>query len=152
MLIGASMALALMAQGAPVIEDLSWLSGYWLSCGDGREISEAWSDPRGGLMAGHGVMSAPGRVSFELMHIGPHEDGLAYFAQPGGRAPTVFPLVEVQGQAATFANPGHDFPQRILYRLEGDRLTARLEAERDGRTQGMEWTYRKAELNARCPG
>ena len=144
--------LALALQPTPAVDDLAWLSGYWLACDDGREISETWSDPRGGIMAGHGLMRTPGRISFELMHLGAHEGGVAYFAQPGGQPPTIFPLVESSEGEAVFAEPGHDFPQRIIYRLEGERLWVRLEAEHDGRTRGMQWRFDRAELNTRCPG
>jgi hypothetical protein len=49
-----------------------------------------------------------------------------------------------------FENPGHDFPQRLIYRRDGDRLTARIEGQAGGRTRTVEWAYRAAPLNARC--
>jgi hypothetical protein len=144
-------ALAAAALLNPTAVDLSWMSGYWLTCEDGQEVSETWSDPRGGLMAGHGVTLARGRASFEMFRIASYEGGVAYFAQPGGRPPVIFPATEVTPTRAVFVNPGNDFPQRITYTLEGDRLTARIDGQMNGQPQGMEWRYRKAELNARCP-
>jgi len=145
-------ALTMLAVQAPPDPDLGWLSGYWLSCADGREVSETWSDPRGGLMVGHGLtLSARGRVSFETFRIGPHGGGVAYFAQPGGGEATVFPAIETGPDRAVFENPAHDFPQRIVYARDGETLTARIEGTMGGEPQAMEWTYRSAELNARCP-
>lgn len=136
---------------APTVQDLSWMSGYWLSCDDGREVSETWSDPRGDLMVGHGVTVAGGRTSFEALRIARHDGGLAYMAQPGGAPPTVFPAVETGDRRVVFENPGHDFPRRIAYAREGDVLTARIEGATDGRSRALEWRFRRQELNARCP-
>lgn len=139
------------AMTGPTAQDLSWMSGYWLSCDDGREVSETWSDPRGDLMVGHGVTLARGRASFEGLRIAPHDGGLAYMAQPDGAPATAFPAVEVGPGRAVFENADHDFPQRIAYVREGDVLVARIEGAVDGRTRSMEWRFRRAELNARCP-
>lgn len=146
----ATMIAAALLSG-PVAGDLSWMSGYWLSCDDGREASETWSDPRAGLMVGHGVTVSNGRASFETFRIAPHGDGVAYFAQPDGAPTTIFSAVEVAPDRVVFADPAHDFPQRILYVRDGDLMTARIEGEIDGQTRSMEWRFRRAELNARCP-
>ena len=146
----AALIAALLTQAAPA-PDLSWMSGYWLSCADGREASETWSDPRGGLMVGHAVSLENGRASFEVSHIGPTPEGLAYVAQPGGAPPTVFVVVESGPDRAVFANPDNDFPTRIIYERDGDALSARIEGEMGGQIRSMAWEFRAAPLNARCP-
>ena len=55
--------------------------------------------------------------------------------------PVGFRLVASDGTSATFENPAHDFPQRIQYRRDGDRLVATISA-RDG-SNAMSWTYRR---------
>lgn len=154
MTIPALLAAGLM-QTAPITADqLSWMSGYWLACDDGREVSETWTDPRGGLMAGNSVTLQNGRVSFELSRIAPTQrgaSGVAYFAEVEGAPPVVFPAVEVSGTRVVFENTGHDFPQRVIYEREGDVLKARIEGRMGEREQVMAWEYRKADLNARCP-
>ena len=137
--------------------DLGWMSGYWLSCEDGREVSETWTDPRVDLMAGTSVTVRDGRVGFELSRIaptGPAPDApLAYFAQPEGMAATVFPVVASAPNMVTFEQPADDdFPKRIVYRRDGDVLSARIEGEIDGEMRTVRWRFDKAELNARCPG
>lgn len=133
--------------------DLSWLAGYWLDCSNGREVSETWSDPRGGLIVGHNVTLRGGRAGFEAAHIGPTPDGgLAYHAQPDGAPATPFVLIEHGPGRAVFSNPENDFPHRILYSRDGDVLTARIEGEIDGRARAVDWRFHRAELNARCGG
>ena len=135
--------------------DLGWMSGYWLSCETGREVSETWSDPRHGLMTGMNVTVRNGRVGFELSRIAAADTTadapFAYFAQPEGQPVTVFPVVESASQRVVFGLQTHDFPQRIVYEREGDVLNARIEGEIDGQARSVRWQFRKAELNSRCP-
>ena len=145
------MAAALMQTPTPA-PDLSWLAGYWLDCSGGREASETWSDPRAGMLVGHSVTVRNGRGGFEFARIAPIPEGvLAYVAQPGGAAPTPFRLIESGPQRAVFANPANDFPHRIIYQRAGNVLTARIEGADDDETRSAEWSFNKAELNARCP-
>ena len=146
----AALLAALLTQAAPA-PDLSWMSGYWLTCADGREASETWSDPRGGLMVGHAVSLEDGRASFEVSHIGPTPQGFAYVAQPGGAPPTVFVVAESGANRVVFANPDNDFPTRIIYERDGNALNARIEGEIGGQARSMAWEFRAAPLNTRCP-
>ncbi|MGZ9099222.1 MAG: DUF6265 family protein [Brevundimonas sp.] len=147
----AALAAALIQTAPAATPDLSWMAGYWLACSDDREVSETWSDPRGGLSVGHALTVENGRVSFEVSHIGPTPRGVAYVAQPGGAPPTVFVLSESGPDRAVFANAENDFPSRIVYDRDGDALTARIEGETDGQARSMEWNFRSAPLNTRCP-
>lgn len=158
-LLTALMSAALMQTPSPAsgpAPDLSWLAGYWLDCSGGREASETWSDPRLGLVVGYAVTVRNGRSGFESAHIGPMSDagpegGLAYFARPEGASAVPFRLIESGPQRVVFANPANDFPHRILYQRTGDVLAARIEGADDDETRSAEWTFNKAELNARCP-
>ncbi|HBV13458.1 MAG TPA: hypothetical protein DEB60_10095 [Brevundimonas sp.] len=151
-----SLLAAALLQTATPAPDLSWLAGYWLDCSGGREASETWSDPRGGLIVGHTVTVRNGRSGFESARIGPLPDGgLAYFAQPGGAPATPFRLIDSGPQRAVFANPDNDFPHRIIYERPdgplGDILTARIEGADDDENRSVQWRFNRAELNARCP-
>ncbi len=149
----AALVAALALQTAPTpIEDLSWLAGYWLSCEGGREVSETWSDPRGGLMAGVTLtVGRSGRGSVEFTRIATVDGRLAFLAQPNGVPATTFPLTESAPGRAVFENPDHDFPQRVICSREGETLTGRIEGAADGQPQSMTWTYTAAPLNSRCP-
>lgn len=143
-------------QAAPVTADqLSWMSGYWLSCDDGREVSETWSDPRGGLMLGSALTVEGGKLTtFESSRIAPAapEGGnVAYFAGVNSAPPVAFAAKAASGTRVVFENADHDFPQRVIYERNGDVLNARIEGHMGDRDQSMSWSYRKAELNTRCP-
>lgn len=143
--IGAALALLLMGQAAPpaAIGDLAWMSGHWATGEGGRWTEESWSAPRGGIMLGH---SRSGRADavreFEFLRIQAGADGApVYFAQPGGRPPVAFRQTARDGTSVSFENPANDFPQRIVYRREGDTMVATISAL-DG-SNAMSWTFRR---------
>src|SRR3546814_14940967 len=97
---------------------------------------EYWTPPRGGIMVGAARIGAGEALGvFEHTRIVRKADGtLAFFAQPFGRPAAEFPMVAVGDRMIEFANPAHDYPQRIRYWREGDRLTARISLM-DGRSE-----------------
>ena len=150
-------ALAVQADEAgPEWPDLGWLSGYWLSCENGREVSETWSDRRGGLMLGTNIaLRGSGEAGWEQMRIAPSTEGapgrLSFFAQPGGQSAAEFPMARAGAGEIVFENADHDFPQRVIYRRDGARLVGRIEGRVDGQERSAQWHFEAAPLNARCP-
>jgi hypothetical protein len=134
-------------RGPGQIADLAWLEGHWTGRDGPLQMEEIWTSADGGALVGlHKDVStrggAPRMVSFEFLRIETGADGVAYVAQPGGQPPTRFVLVESGPRRAVFANPAHDFPQRILYWLDdAGALHARVEGPEDGKTVGQEWTW-----------
>ena len=134
-----SLVLALPLFGEAKIEDLSWMTGHWAATIDGVQMEEVWLAPGGGLLVGmHRDISAK-RTSFEYQRIAETKDGIVYLAQPGGQPPTPFRLVESSANRAVFANPQHDFPKRILYWRDGEKLCARVEGDGESAEQGCWW-------------
>lgn len=142
------------AQAQSAEGSLDWMSGYWLSCAEGVETAESWIGAGGGTMLGTNLTRMPGgREAYEFLRIAPNAaGGRSYFSMPGGRSPpTEFAVSELDGQRVMFANPAHDFPQRIIYWREGDVMRARIEGEVDGRTESAEWRFERAAQDTRCP-
>lgn len=102
---------------------IDWLEGSWC---DGRNEERWWRGP-GDLWLGVSRTVVDGRSrAFEFLRIERERQGWTYVAQPGGRAPTQFAQVSVAAEGIDFANPQHDFPQRIRYWREGDALLAEI--------------------------
>jgi hypothetical protein len=131
----------------PVMPD--WMSGYWLSCDQGRETAESWIGAGRDVMLGTNLSGE----GFEFLRIAANEDGgLNYYSMPNGRSPpTPFAITSNADQRAVFENLQHDFPQRIIYERDGDVMVARIEGTMNGRTESMEWRFARAEQDARCP-
>jgi len=128
------------------ISQLDWMAGCWESTSGVSHTHEQWMRPAGGSMIG---MSRTVRndttLSYESMQIVERGDRVVFLAQPSGQAPAEFPAVDVTLEIAVFANPQHDFPQRIRYRRAGpDSLAARIEGFSNGQMQGFDILYVRA--------
>ncbi len=129
---------------AASLEDLRWIAGYWVNRSAGESAEEIWIEPAGGLMLGmNRTVRAQAPAFFEFLRIEEAEGRIAYVAQPRGKAPTRFPLKLIDGAKVTFENPEHDFPQRITYWIDGERLCARVEGTVNGKVKGEEWCWAK---------
>ncbi len=125
------------------INDLAWLAGAWQARTPSSLTDEQWTEAAGGSMLGMSRSVVQGKtVFFEYLRIEARADGLHYIAHPKARPGVEFKLVHCDGRQALFANPQHDHPKRILYRLgPGDRLTARIEGEQDGKAVAEDFVY-----------
>ena len=135
-----TLLLLLALSSHPTLDNLSWMSGHWTSTKDGLVMEEVWTEPRGGVMLGLHRDAKGAKASFEFLRIAATDEGIVYLAQPGGKSPTPFTLVELDGKRAVFANPQHDFPKRIIYWLEDGKLCARVEGDGDSAEQ---WCWAK---------
>jgi hypothetical protein len=140
LVLAVSVCLSASASAQEAAPDLSWLSGHWRSEAEGRVSEEIWTAPEGGIMLGLGRTIRDGRASgFEFLMIS-LEGEAAYHAQPGGRPPVRFALAEHGPDRAVFENPDHDFPQRIAYVRDGDRLDAEISLLDGSGAVSWSWT------------
>ncbi len=142
-------ALAPAETAAPPssVQDLAWMSGCWASIDGEPGSGETWTAPAGGTLLGVGRTVKRGKtVSHEFMQIretGPGQ--IAFIALPSGQSEASFPLVRLSGQEAVFENPQHDFPQRVIYRRNGDLLTGRVEGSEGGETKGFDFPLKRCQ-------
>lgn len=135
-----AVVLALACSGAvtpaspsPTVDQLNWMAGSW----------------SGGMMLGlHRDLLPDGDVFFEYLRIETTPEGIVYVASPRGGKSTNFRLLESKGRRVVFHNPGHDFPQRVIYELrDAGRLCARIEGEREGREAATEWCWTRVDAS-----
>lgn len=122
-------------------EELAFLAGHWVSDRE-DENEELWMAPKGGLMLGlNRSLRKSGEATFEYLRIELRGDGIFYVASPDGQATAEFQLTELGPNRAVFANPLHDFPQRLEYVLDGERLRADVRGIRGGVESGfvLDW-------------
>jgi len=119
-----------------------WMAGTWMTEDGASWSDEVWTDARGGLMLGVARTGFGPRLnSWELAQIRQKPDGtISFLAQPQGKPASEFPMVLVSEEAIEFANPAHDYPQRIRYWRQGKLLMAEI-SKIDG-SQAMRWNYR----------
>ncbi len=136
---------------AASVSDLSWLAGCWASVGAEAGSGEQWMPPAGGTLLGTSRTVKNGRtVAHEFMQIREIEPGkIAFIVNPSGQAETSFPLAKTGEREAVFENPQHDFPQRVIYRLDGDGvLRASIEGLSKGQLKTIEFPMKKVDCES----
>ena len=135
-----------MAASASAAEFPTFMAGSWSLSDGGVTVEEHWTDSRGNVMVGVNRTAKPdGSASFEFLRVETRDGKLAYVAMPGGKGETVFPLKALTASRVTFENLSHDFPQRIIYWRDKDRLCARVEGDMGGKVGGEEWCWTRVE-------
>lgn len=114
---------------------LDWMTGCWAQDGGDAGSIEQWSSPAGGTMLGFSrTISAGKTVAFEYLRIVDEgDDVMVLIASPSGQETARFEMKEIGEHEVIFENTAHDFPQRIIYRLDNDgNLLGRIEGTIDG--------------------
>jgi hypothetical protein len=132
-------AAGAQAEPEPVAPD--WLAGHWCGEQDGNRIEEVWLARGGQLLNLSTTTRDDALVSFEYARIEARAGGVVYVAQPGGNEPVDFALVESGPQRLVFANPDHDFPQRVSYWRDDAGLHAQIAAPGDDGDQQVDFDY-----------
>ena len=133
------------AQAAGDEAGLDWLAGHWCGGQAGDQIEEMWLPQAGGALLGMSRTVRDERMeSFEFMRVVPEGKDAGFHVQPNGVPPTVF-AISAHGKGwVRFENPAHDFPKRIEYRREGERLHAWIAGPgRDGKEKKIPFEYRR---------
>ena len=142
----AALAGAIVLAAAPLaaqepVPFPTWMAGAWALANGERWTEEFWTHPRGGVMIGASREGQGEKLrTWEAIRIVRKQDGtLAYVPMPNGGPPVEFALVRQDPRSIEFANPAHDFPQRIRYWRDGDALHAEI-ALIDG-SRAVSWSY-----------
>ncbi|MBB4656727.1 hypothetical protein GGR73_003300 [Xanthomonas sp. F14] len=133
------------------ISQLAWLGGCWKSDTAEPGSGEHWLPLAGGTLLGVSRTVKQGKtVEFEFMQIRAAESGqLAFIAMPSGQKTVVFPLLRLGETEVVFENPQHDFPQRVIYQLEGEtKLRARIEGMRKGALRFIEFPMNRVSCDS----
>jgi hypothetical protein len=118
-----------------------WMAGSWSLDAEGRHVEEHWTTGTGGMMIGMGKTVAKGKATFEFFRIAAKDGTLLYLAMPQARPETAFRLKTSEDSRVVFENLAHDFPQRIIYWRDGERLCARIEGLLRGKLESEDWCY-----------
>ena len=124
------------AEGPP-----GWMAGCWIEQSGQKWAEECWTAPRAGTMLGASRVGEGATLSsWEAAQILPDASGrLTFWASPNGGTRVPFALVSRSATEVVFANPAHDYPQRIRYWREGAVLNAEISLL-DG-SKPMRWRF-----------
>ncbi len=139
------------AQEPASVEDLAWLAGCWASVGGEAGSGEQWTVPAGRTLLGVSrTVQNSKTVAYEFLQIRETDAGeIEYIAKPSGQTEATFLMVSLSEGEAVFENPGHDFPQRIIYRLKADgNLEARIEGEVKGKVRTVGFPMKRVDCES----
>lgn len=138
-----------IGQDKPSVESMTWMTGCWELSVPGRQmtITEQWMKPAGGTLIGMSrTVRGAKTTGFEFLRIVASDAGIDYISKPSqNKAETAFRLVRSSSTEVVFENLAHDFPQRIIYRIDKpDSLFARIEGTQNGKLNGMDIPMKRA--------
>lgn len=143
------------SERGPTLEDLAFMAGAWEAEEGAQHMREVWDAPLGDAMVGHFIIVEGGEVAlYELLTVEMEEAGPVMRLRHFGRGlepwaseaagPLSFPLKEVGEGRAVFEDPQREFPRRVVYSLEGEEMTVRLEPAEGSEREELVLLFEKA--------
>jgi hypothetical protein len=138
----AALALLLLATPLAAADKLpmpEFMTGAWAQRTGDHWTEETWSSSSERMFGASREGEGATLKSRETLVIERTGDTLVLIARPGEAAPVTFPLAGRDETSIEFANPNHDYPQRIRYWREGPELHASISLMDGSRL--VSWAY-----------
>ena len=117
-------------QSRATVDQLTWLVGTWKRTNSkaGQSGFETWSKVSSTELRGRGItMRGSDTVFVEKIRIISKDKELYYVADvPENKEPVYFRIIELKEGGFTCENPEHDFPKKISYSRQGNKLHATI--------------------------
>jgi hypothetical protein len=127
------------------LDKLSWLAGKWnrTNAKTGRSGYEVWKKISKTEWIGKGVtMKGTDTLFVEKLKLISREGNIYYVADvPQNKSEVLFKFAELSEHGFVCENPQHDFPKKMVYSLEGNKLKAIISG--DGKI--MEYLFEKVQ-------
>jgi len=111
-------------------KNLDWLTGKWKRLNEeaGKETFENWDKISPSEYSGIGFTMQKGdTVSQEKMDIiGTNGKWILFVKMPNEKEATAFQMAELKNNEFTCINDSIDFPKKIRYWIEGDKMKAKI--------------------------
>jgi len=126
------------------VDQLAWLVGTWKRTNSKTSQSgfETWNKISSTELRGRGVsMRGSDTLFVEKIRIISKDGDLYYVADvPENKEPVYFRLSELKEGGFTCENPEHDFPKKINYSLQGNKLRATI----SGNGKSIDYLFEKS--------
>jgi hypothetical protein len=115
------------------LKNLEWLTGNWTrtNAKPGRSGFEIWERVSLTEMKGRGINLKGTDTTFvEKLKIVVKDGSVFYVADvPQNKEPVLFKATSVTNSSIVFENPQHDFPKKIAYEFDGQKLMATISGD-----------------------
>jgi hypothetical protein len=139
-------AQALFSASGADLSSLGFMSGCWAGSNGEERFEEMWTKPDSGSVLGVSRTMKGGKTTFtEYIQVRANAAGeiTMYIQLKLAEKATPFKLVQADGKRAIFENPEHDFPKKIMYRVDGDGLFAQIEGPQGGKTVTVDYPMKR---------
>ena len=149
--LGSSLAAPATTSQSQGIDDFGWLVGTWMRTFSRGTVHETWRRLGDSMLEGGSYVidtTTDTKRQDEWILLANMDGTLYYIAKPKQNPePTAFKLVAVDADSATFENPNHDFPQRIIYTRQGESaMTVTIEGPGDnGEIRRIDFSFERLE-------
>ncbi len=117
-------------------QSFDWLVGKWKMDTDKMEMYEEWKKDNDRLIGESYMIQTGQKKITENLFVQNFAGQWAYIALPKGQAITLFALTEAENNKFVFENKEHDFPQKIIYKYNGDKtIIVSISGEKDGKVK-----------------
>ena len=130
LVVGHALAQTPSQKALDKFKKIKWLEGTWsrTNVKTGQSGHERWSKTAPFELRGYGVtMKGTDTLFTEKLRIVARENDLMYVADvPENEKPAYFKLTKITDMGFVCENPEHDFPKKIAYQREGNKLKATI--------------------------
>ena len=129
-------------------DSVRWIEGTWVMTTRKDALYEQWARENDTLLTGRSfLVRKTDTIPLETIRLVQEGDSLFYIPtvpdQNEGK-PVRFTLIRADSGRFIFANPGHDFPQKIVYQLiSDDSITAVTEGNENGTLRRITFGFRR---------
>jgi hypothetical protein len=130
------------------LNKFDWITGSWEKISERYSSFEMWEKINDSTFAGKSfTISGGDTVSFESIEIQLNNGEIFYIPTVRGQnenKPVYFKLISLN-EEAIFENEEHDFPQRIIYRMnEQKNLSASIEGTSKGKQRRIDFQFSRS--------
>lgn len=130
------------------LSKLNWMLGNWSGIMEESIVTERWVKINDTLFSGESLfIKGSDTLSRETISLSMQNSAIFYIPLVEGQndnKPVYFKLTFSDNTNAVFENPGHDFPQKITYKLiNGDSLIATISGLQEGKDRSISFPMRR---------
>lgn len=131
------------------LDKMDWVLGYWEMVSPEGKVTESWIRTNDSVYSGIGKYTdtAGQTLTTEEISIVLRDGKLLYIplvTDQNKGEPVIFTEVVFSDTMVAFDNKNHDFPQRIVYVMQGaGKMLAYIEGEINGEPARLEYPYTK---------
>jgi hypothetical protein len=133
--------LSVTASFAQNLNELNWILGTWEMVEDVATTTETWELQDDSTFVGNGITMQGENIVFqEGLRIEYRKAAVTYIAVLPDKT-AYFKMTDSSTNSATFEDPANDFPNKLVYELNGDKMDITLFGIQDGEEQNMKMSF-----------